>query len=763
MHLPGRKIARAVLRRAPLAALGAAFLVTACGDGGAPFDSQSAFPAFEIADGAHPTAAPAGNPRFFFLTPIVNQGSFVGELDPDLIPLVEVCAGTAVDCGADAVFAGEAELTGGHYHLNWSTRGVAAGSYRLGVSVGGMQLGHADVQIVSRRSANGGGDDVVLAQGRTLPVRFRVEEGALCDPPLTDAELGTRACIATSVVPAEGGQVVTEVEDETGTPTTVGVVVPPQEEGSDPITFVIQPCADNGGPPDLGIDLPTFGPCIQVDANGLEGSLGEPAIVFACIEKGDLNVGDLSLGADLTDAQEELIRIHRKDASGVSALPLAEDPCEELISSAAPANPIVRLARAGWRATFGRVFSPEPLYARLDERSGGSTPNFSDFQFALPAVMNKLPGTDGQTAGSGDPVPVPPGVSVIDVEGNPVKGARVSFGGDGTTDPTTAILSDAFGIAQLNSWTLPNMPGDFTLVASAFGVGGEAEGAPFVDPFDVVETFLGLGTQTFTATAGFTEARRAGDIVIYKNFDPWFGEAKNETTLQGAPFNLVPGTDYLVEPMSGLASGIPNTTSLIVLGSPSQFGVGAVQIDEQQAGFANLDAWVQNGGWLVAHAGDNTFGDSYTVPGLSGMVDDIHNCTGLTLNVADHAFIRGPDATLGTADDLTNTNIDNGGLFCEDNHGSLDGLLPAGALVLITEEGGAQRPAYATYPYGDGRVIVTTLTLEFGAHSARTLVNHLFWAINGVDAAPVAGADLVAGAPRETVVVRTNTDGTPRN
>ena len=236
-----------------------------------------------------------------------------------------------------------------------------------------------------------------------------------------------------------------------------------------------------------------------------------------------------------------------------------------------------------------------------------------------------------------------------------------------------------------------------------------------------------------------------GDIAIYKNYDAWAGSNKDEATLQGPPFNFTPGVDYFVRTMGELITGIPNTTSLIIITSASD-GDAANQITDQNdpSAVTNLEAWVTNGGWLVVHAGDNGAGIGYIVPGLSGIADDVEGCTGLTLVVQDHALIRGPDAALGTADDLDDENIDNGGRFCSDNHGALSGILPVDAEVLMIEQGDGQRPVYATYTLGTGRVIVTTLTLEFAAHSTQTLLNHFYWAINGLNAPPAGAAPVVA-------------------
>ena len=152
-----------------------------------------------------------------------------------------------------------------------------------------------------------------------------------------------------------------------------------------------------------------------------------------------------------------------------------------------------------------------------------------------------------------------------------------------------------------------------------------------------------------------------------------------------------------------------------------------------------LEAWVRNGGWLLAHGADNQPGD-YFVPGLTGVIDENDECSGLTLLVSDHALVRGPDAVLGTADDLMDGGIDSTG--CSDNHGSLEGILPENAQVMMIEEGGSNRPVYATYTLGSGRVIVSSATLECTGTTVcdnpplPILLNHYYWTINGLDAPP---------------------------
>jgi len=252
------------------------------------------------------------------------------------------------------------------------------------------------------------------------------------------------------------------------------------------------------------------------------------------------------------------------------------------------------------------------------------------------------------------------------------------------------------------------------------------------------------GTADFVITEGVVGKRRSGDIVIYKRYNAWFGENKDENTLKASPFNFTRDTDYFVRSTADLQSGIPSSTSLIILTSASNGSSPVTDVNNATAQ-ANLDAWVRAGGWLLAHMGDNEGSGGFLIPGMSGPSDGTNGCTGETLAVADHPFIRGPDGVLGTGDDLTNTNIDNGGRFCSDNHGALAGILPAGAEVLMTEQGGSQRPTYATYTHGAGRVVVTTLTIEFGSHTQQTLTNHFWWTIKS--GAPAAAAALVAPSP----------------
>ena len=151
-------------------------------------------PRFEIRDGAHNS----GNPHFYFLPPIVASPSAAGTFDASQAPSVTVCQLTSSDCapvvaqfsmttgtGSTVV---RVDATNQLYIVNWQTDQCTTGPctlpsgnvYRIRVLVAGTELGHADVEVVpSQQEAKNvnTGEFFPLVDGRTLPVKFRIEQG----------------------------------------------------------------------------------------------------------------------------------------------------------------------------------------------------------------------------------------------------------------------------------------------------------------------------------------------------------------------------------------------------------------------------------------------------------------------------------------------------------------------------------------------------------------------------------------------------------
>jgi hypothetical protein len=190
-----------MLRRAAALALALSFV--ACREAPispAPLGAPSA-PSRTVSDGAH-----GGNRHFYFLPPLAAVASYAGAFDATLSPVVEICAlhagacvgapiarFTTTDAGSDAV---RADASAQQYMVNWHTKSFTLDHsllYRITTKVLKTELGHIDVRIADNASVAANGADVVLVNGQTLPIKFRVEKGAVYvvtppkpgDPPAT--------------------------------------------------------------------------------------------------------------------------------------------------------------------------------------------------------------------------------------------------------------------------------------------------------------------------------------------------------------------------------------------------------------------------------------------------------------------------------------------------------------------------------------------------------------------------------------------------
>src|SRR5438034_10318550 len=193
-------------------------------------------PEFAISDGAHQ----GGTPGFFFLPPLVPQPTTGGTFDADIAalnPQVAICditLGPDVDCGGSSEGATPAIVvytttstpaitvvpSAETYQVSWDTKlegFITAHTYRVHVAAGGSgtrrELGFADVFLTptpGQVKDLATGDLIVLNDGRTLPIRFRIESGIP----------GTLAVTAASAsIPTEGTDLITAtLQDLHGAP-----------------------------------------------------------------------------------------------------------------------------------------------------------------------------------------------------------------------------------------------------------------------------------------------------------------------------------------------------------------------------------------------------------------------------------------------------------------------------------------------------------------------------------------------------------------
>ena len=146
-------------------------------------------PSSVISDAVHSS----GKPHFYFLPPMVSNPTTAGTFDPVLSPSVQICVMSAATCATTmasySMTSGSdgerVTLTDGQYQVNWHTDVFnldATKTYRITVLVGDVTLGYADVDVVESgkelRNVNTN-EYIPLLDGRTLPIKFRVESGFL--------------------------------------------------------------------------------------------------------------------------------------------------------------------------------------------------------------------------------------------------------------------------------------------------------------------------------------------------------------------------------------------------------------------------------------------------------------------------------------------------------------------------------------------------------------------------------------------------------
>jgi hypothetical protein len=533
-----------MMRRArlPLAVATLAFLISCQSDN---LTRSIDGPMYAVSDGAH-----EGNPDFFFLSPLFNNPNNNPNYEPAafngaLRPAVEICelsepaAGGARECIAGAPIkrfapgAVNVSTVDQQYQVNWSTDESSLNVtkfYRIEVLVGSFLLGFADIDpVTSGKDLKNvqTGQNIGLVDGRTLPIKFRIENGALC---ATD---GT-PCSAETVNLQQGGGVELVVPGEdfhfdipAGTQATAG------GQAVTEVTFNLEVCDG------IDVDLPKVGQCLRVtalyDAGATSLNLTLPALISLCSIQ------------EVDEGQQQLVTLHQQDGDLIRALPHAHPNCEVIGARTVESS---NLAVRGWnwiRDLAAKAFVPQPLYAStrtavLHLGAGGETNRLgadctppavakmalgtcapavaqltpfpsggrtiSDFQFALPAKMDyRDPDDASRNAPAGTSLPT--AVIVTDWNDAPVAGATVTFTALAIEGPGTVIgtaVSNSDGIAEV-LW--PIVAGPNILVASGRGIAAQnnypdATVKPFMpDIFSgapQTPVIVGIGEITFLAT-----------------------------------------------------------------------------------------------------------------------------------------------------------------------------------------------------------------------------------------------------------------------
>jgi adhesin/invasin len=229
------------------------------------------------------------------------------------------------------------------------------------------------------------------------------------------------------------------------------------------------------------------------------------------------------------------------------------------VANATAITSSVGIATAGeW--TLGTTPGPNTLTAT----AGELTVTFTATAVAGDPVAIAKEDGDNQTATVGEAVDVAPSVEVTDAHGNPVPGVDVTFAvasGGGSVDGALQV-TDADGIATVESWTLGTAVGTNTLTATA-----------------------GSLTTTFTATA---------TVGLPASLEKTAGDGQTDTV----------GTTVSVDPTVRLTDehGNPIAGAAVVFAVASGGGSvsGANQITDSD-GVATVGSWM-----LGTSVGENT-------------------------------------------------------------------------------------------------------------------------------------------------------------
>ena len=509
------------MRPARLLVVVAGFVLVAC-QSDRPVSSHGGRISADISDGAHQancltasgTCVP-GNAHFFFLPPMVKAPTTTGTFNPSLAPSVTICQLAGSVCFANTSFspgAAQVDVAGRQYKVNWNTDAatvLVGQTYRIIVSTSGVELGFADVMPVTNGSQLKNidtGEFIGLVDGRTLPIRFRIEQGATC--------VGRTDCLEQIVGPNPDLRLNVQTP-----PTLLAAVSFPPGYLTQAVTLTIVPVSEgcfagsNPPPPFAAFGCYSFTTSPRVDnplncaaqpgeGPGTADDNARCARVEVCptLAPGDANYHDL--------------RLYKSDP-GIPAAQLAEAPAM-LLDACAPWVPpgggfglgkrrVIDLALKQWHGVvnaIGRLVMPQPLFgaAAMSHRGlGGLTCCFSNIGWALtahlvgasvsPTTLN-IGGLEGTATVSVSNETGAPASGLV-VQGYVVQGVARRFAG--------SSLQSSEGPFTCASGTC-TLPG-FNFSANGAGTGTLVCGSASAE-FDLIQGETALQTITIPITLG---------------------------------------------------------------------------------------------------------------------------------------------------------------------------------------------------------------------------------------------------------------------
>jgi alpha-tubulin suppressor-like RCC1 family protein len=427
-----------------------------------------------IMDGAHHS----GNADFFFLPPLASDPTGSpnfdpGKFNPKLSPTAEVCrlAGDptsgAVDCASDnlgqpvLVFGPKAmALDVEWYQVDWDTKAAALDPskfYRILVrgAPRGTPLGLLDVDPVTGGVKNiKTGEVIAFQNGRTLPIKVRIEQGAFgsTNPDHVEQVVPNRFTTPFLDVTTNTGFAGARLVDNWLPPAAVAA-------GIDRVVLIIERVPVNN-------DVAATS-CLKSGLKELEGCYRfrtdpdlhqygrfnttpeRPVIAGVCFEQPAHTDAPYEMFRREEAGEQELVRLEDIDAPFLNCATFSRTPPPPPIGllPGLRSGRLAELASAGVRALMdriGRVLTPRALHA-VDLGAGGSTDGFSFFGWARRATLTKVAATDNQTAFVGTKVRFDPTVclNTLHPATRPLASELVTFtvtGGGGTVGAGVTAL-----------------------------------------------------------------------------------------------------------------------------------------------------------------------------------------------------------------------------------------------------------------------------------------------------------------------------------
>ena len=398
-------------------------------------------------------------------------------------------------------------------------------------------------------------------------------------------------------------------------------------------------------------------------------------------------------------------------------------------------------ARERW--TLGTVAGElQEVEARAVDTQTGEALVFGTFTAEAvvgPAVQLQAATTAAQSATVGTAVATAPSVLATDQYANPVSGVAVTFAvasGGGVVDPTTAVLTDANGIAAMTSWTLGTTVGENTLTATSAGLSGSqvtftatGTGPPAVATVVVTPASALLVSLEETVQLSANALDASGNTLLGKTF-AWSSSDESVATVDAT--GLVTAVANGSATITATTDEISDNADLTVAQA-----VAGVAITPNSATLVSLGETVQLEA-SAKDANDNTIsGKTFTWSSSDESIVTV-NPSGLVTGIAS-----GSVTIMSTTDGVT-------GEASVVNYGGLSGGVVLFSGVL-RDRGGTPVPGQTIRLLEDAsqhKNSTTDITAADGSFSLRVSPGtHVLEVYDGVDAANVP-SDFSLSGPR---------------